>query len=76
MKDTTASRCAGIPSLWKSLSAKDPAKAYGVQLSDGQWYWYETWLNRVREHCQGNNLQVSFRRGGVRSMRNNMSEFS
>jgi len=40
--------------LWKSLTAKDPAKAYGVQLSDGQWYWYETWLNRVREHCKEN----------------------
>jgi hypothetical protein len=43
--------------LWKSLSAKDPAKAYGVQLSDGQWYWYETWLNRVREHCKENDAK-------------------
>ena len=37
--------------LWKSLKAKDPAKQYGVTLSDGQWYWYETWIARVREYC-------------------------
>ncbi|HVB82940.1 MAG TPA: DUF3644 domain-containing protein [Candidatus Binataceae bacterium] len=40
--------------LWKSLNAQDSAKSYGVRLSDGQWYWYETWLNRVREHCLEN----------------------
>ncbi len=37
---------------WHSLNAKDPAKGYGTLLSDGQWYWYQTWLNRVREHCE------------------------
>lgn len=37
--------------LWKELSAKDLAKGYGTQIAK-QWYWYETWLNRVREHCQ------------------------
>jgi len=40
--------------LWKALAAKDAAKGYGVQMLDGQWYWYETWLNRVREHCSEN----------------------
>lgn len=40
--------------LWKALDAKDPAKGYGVEMLDGQWYWYETWINRVREHCQEN----------------------
>lgn len=38
--------------LWKALEAKEPAKGYGVQMLDGQWYWYDTWLNRVREHCR------------------------
>ncbi len=38
--------------LWQSLKAKDPAKGYGTMLSDGQWYWYQNWLNRVREHCE------------------------
>ena len=37
--------------LWKSLKAKDPKKQYGVKLSDGQWYWYESWVVKVREHC-------------------------
>jgi Protein of unknown function (DUF3644) len=37
--------------LWQKLKAKDPAKAFGVTIGK-QWYWYETWLNRVREECQ------------------------
>jgi hypothetical protein len=40
--------------LWRSLNAEDPAKGYGVRLTDGQWYGYDSWLNRVREHCQEN----------------------
>jgi hypothetical protein len=40
--------------LWRSLSPKDPKKGYGVEILGGQWCWYETWLNRVREHCQEN----------------------
>jgi hypothetical protein len=37
--------------LWQKLKAKDPAKVFGVTIGK-QWYWYETWLNRVREECQ------------------------
>lgn len=37
--------------LWKAHNARDPAKGYGVKLSDGQWYWYETWVKKAREHC-------------------------
>ena len=40
--------------LWQSLKAKETAKGYGVQIFGGQWCWYETWLNRVREHCHEN----------------------
>lgn len=39
--------------LWKALNAKDLAKPYGTQIAK-QWYWYEAWLSRVREHCQEN----------------------
>ena len=39
--------------LWKSLKAKDPAKGFGTQVTK-QWYWYQTWLDRVRAHCQEN----------------------
>lgn len=40
--------------LWKALDAKDPAKGFGTTILGGQWCWYETWLNRVRAHCQEN----------------------
>jgi len=45
--------------LWQQLDAKDPAKGYGVTMSDGQWYWYERWLERVREHCQENEQEYA-----------------
>ena len=38
--------------LWQSLNARDEKKGYGAPLFDGYWGWYETWLNRVREHCE------------------------
>lgn len=37
--------------LWRSLNAKSADKGYGVDVA-GQWYWYESWLTRVREHCE------------------------
>lgn len=36
--------------LWHALDAKNTTKPYGVEIA-GQWYWYEAWLARVREHC-------------------------
>lgn len=39
--------------LWKSMDAKNPAKGYGVQLING-WYWYDSWVEFVRQHCQEN----------------------
>jgi hypothetical protein len=38
--------------LWKNMNAKDPAKNYGTQVWHGAWCWYETWVQRVREHCE------------------------
>lgn len=40
--------------LWQSLDAKNPAKGYGVTMSDGQWYWYRRWVDAVRQHCEEN----------------------
>jgi hypothetical protein len=37
--------------LWQKLKSKDPAKSFGVTVGK-QWYWYETWLTRVREESQ------------------------
>jgi hypothetical protein len=38
--------------LWKSLAARDEKKVMALRSFDGYWGWYETWVNRVREHCQ------------------------
>lgn len=40
--------------LWQALDAQNPAKGFGVRMLDGTWYWYESWLNRVRAHCEEN----------------------
>ncbi len=39
--------------LWKSLDAKNPGKGYGVDLG-GLWYWYQRWVEAVRQHCRDN----------------------
>ncbi len=39
--------------LWQSLDAKDVVKKFGcVGDYKGTWVWYESWLLRVRTHCQ------------------------
>ena len=37
--------------LWKALKAKEPSKGYGAIIVGKHWYWYDTWLQRVREEC-------------------------
>lgn len=32
--------------LWQTLDAKDVVKGYGIDVA-GQWYWYQSWLDRV-----------------------------
>ena len=39
--------------LWKNLSAKSSGKGFGVQIAH-TWYWYERWLDVVRDHCKQN----------------------
>ena len=36
--------------LWQELDAKNPGKGYGVQVANA-WYWYDRWVDTVREHC-------------------------
>ena len=38
--------------LWKSLNAMGQENGFGVWLRPKDWWWYETWLGRVRAHCQ------------------------
>ena len=39
--------------LWQKLDAKNPGKGYGKEI-EKQWYWYDRWLEEVREHCHSN----------------------
>ena len=41
--------------LWKQLDAKNAAKGFG-RMGDYQnsWIWYDSWIERVRAHCQEN----------------------
>lgn len=38
--------------LWQLMDAKNPNRGFGTILEDGQWYWYESWLKEVRNHCE------------------------
>ena len=37
--------------LWKQLGARKTGNGYGVWVAN-TWYWYERWIDKVREHCQ------------------------
>ncbi len=34
--------------LWQALDAKKPGEGLGVRMSDGTWYWYQSWVDQVR----------------------------
>jgi hypothetical protein len=42
--------------LWQQKDAKNPAKGLGTNI-EGNWYWYEPWLDHVRDHCKANAQQ-------------------
>jgi hypothetical protein len=43
----------GHTELWQALGAKDPAKRFGCKGDyRGTWVWWDSWLARVRAHCQ------------------------
>ncbi len=39
--------------LWQGEKAKEPGKGYGTQV-EKSWYWYDNWLEFVRQHCREN----------------------
>lgn len=56
-----AVRAAGFPrfnvysshvDMWQREDAKNPAKGYGVEVQ-GAWYWYQSWVDRCIELCEG-----------------------
>jgi hypothetical protein len=42
--------------LWQERDAKNPANGLGTNV-EGSWFWYEAWLEQVREHCKANVAQ-------------------
>ena len=44
--------------LWKANDAKNPAKGYGIQIAK-TWYWYESWLTFVKNHCENNKKMLT-----------------
>lgn len=40
-------------SLWKAADGKNPGKGLGIRLGS-TWYWYESWVEVVRQHCGEN----------------------
>jgi hypothetical protein len=42
-----------LAQLWKEIDAKNPGKGYGIQVIS-TWYWYERWIEEVRNHCNNN----------------------
>ena len=43
--------------LCKRLEAKNPDKGYGGYVAERYWYWYDSWIEVVREHCQSESAQ-------------------
>ena len=41
--------------LWKQKDAKNKNYNYGVKVTK-QWYWYENWIDVVRDYCKRNNF--------------------
>jgi hypothetical protein len=39
--------------LWKSMDAKNEGLGYG-HMVEGYWYWYDSWVDVVRKHCEAN----------------------
>lgn len=39
--------------LWKDEDAKKEGKGFGVEV-EGKWYWYESWIEFVKKHCEEN----------------------
>lgn len=39
--------------LWKEHDGKNPSKGLGTRIAN-TWYWYESWLEVVREHSRAN----------------------
>lgn len=45
--------------LWKGMDAKNPVYGYGAVVAGGEWFWYDRWVDVVRQHCLDNRDKYS-----------------
>lgn len=45
--------------LKKNEDAQDPAKGFGCMVAGKYWHYYESWVEKVRDHCQANRHKYS-----------------
>lgn len=38
--------------LWQKFNARNLKLNYGTYMSDGQWYWYHSWVLKVEDECK------------------------
>ncbi len=43
--------------IWKTQDAKDAGKGFGVAVGN-LWYWYDSWVAVVRQHCKDSALEL------------------
>ncbi|MDD5083343.1 MAG: DUF3644 domain-containing protein [Candidatus Moranbacteria bacterium] len=44
--------------LWRTENAKDPSKGFGTFVVK-TWYWYDSWLDFVKKHCEENKSEYT-----------------
>jgi len=49
--------------LWRELDAKNPKNGLGVELADGQWYYYDSWVSKVNDYCENTQAGLSSKSG-------------
>lgn len=45
--------------LWREKDGKNSTKGYGIEI-EKYWYWYESWLAVVRQHCTNNKKKYGY----------------
>lgn len=40
--------------LWQANDAKNPTKNFGGNVAGKYWYWYQSWVDFVKNHCENN----------------------
>jgi len=47
--------------LWQNKDYKNPSKGYGVWVAGRDWFWYENWIDLVRDYCKREDRKIEHR---------------